>query len=75
MSLVTTAPAPMTAPSQIVTGRMVAFVPMLTRLPSLVGRQSSVPSPGPPVTKQIVNKHRPMRNEAIVPDRDQLADE
>ncbi len=24
--------------------------------------------------KGIINKHRPMRNEAIIPDRDELAD-
>src|SRR6266550_9446920 len=56
------------------TGRMVAFVPMLTRLPSLVGRQSCGFPAGRPVTK-IINKHRSMRNEAVVPDCDQVADE
>ena len=75
ISLVTTAPAPMTTWSQIVTGRIVAFVPTLTRLPSLVDRQSSGFPAGPPVTKQIVNKHRTMRNETVVADRDQLANE
>ncbi len=28
-----------------------------------------------PGNEWIIDKHRPMRNEAIVPDRDQLADE
>jgi hypothetical protein len=29
----------------------------------------------PPCNEGIIDKHRPMRNEAIVPDRDQLTDE
>jgi len=28
-----------------------------------------------PRSECIINKHRPMRNEAIVPDRDELTDE
>ena len=36
MSLVTTLPAPITTSSQMLTGMMVALVPMLTRLPMVV---------------------------------------
>src|SRR5262249_52303932 len=49
MSVVTTAPAPMTTWSQTFTGISVALVPMLTWLPSRVARHSSRLSAGPPV--------------------------
>src|ERR1051325_7123521 len=41
MSRVTTAPAPITALAQIVTGRMVALVPTSTPSPTTVGRQDA----------------------------------
>jgi hypothetical protein len=50
MSLVTTAPAPMTTRSQMVTGSSVALLPTLTWLPSLVLPQNSSRRPaGPPI--------------------------
>src|SRR5689334_1836769 len=50
MSLVTTAPAPMTTSSQIDTGNIVALEPMDTRAPTRVARHNSRrPLAGPPV--------------------------
>ena len=47
MSLVTTAPAPITTSSQILTGRIVALDPIETRFPIVVERHSSLrPAPG-----------------------------
>src|SRR4051794_9067310 len=52
ISLVTTAPAPITTSSTICTGRMVAFEPMDTRLPILVSHHNSLrPRAGPPLAK------------------------
>jgi len=50
MSFVTTEPAPTTTLSQIVTGRMVALVPIETLLPMVVGfHRSFRPQAGPPI--------------------------
>src|SRR5215475_3349249 len=52
ISLVTTEPAPMTTSSAILTGMMVAFDPIDTRLPITVSRHSSFcPLAGPPIAK------------------------
>ena len=51
-------------------------MPMLTWLPIFVARQRScVPLAGPPVSKKVVDEHRAVRNETVVADRDQIADE
>ena len=50
MSLVTTAPAPITTSSTILTGMIVALEPIETRLPITVSRHNSLlPPAGPPV--------------------------
>ena len=76
MSLVTTAPAPMTTSSQTVTGSIVALLPMETRLPILVDfqREASPPA-GPPFGEGVIDEHHAVTNEAIVADGHQFANE
>ena len=75
-SFVTTAPAPMTVPLQMVTGRMVAFDPMETRLPTRVARHSSRrPCAGPPLENVSLMNITPCPMNALLADRYELADE
>src|SRR5438094_475177 len=67
----------MTAPSQIVTGRMVALVPMLTWLPTLVSRQRPRSAPECTLsistrgelygTRSFLGKKRPICSQKVVP--------
>src|SRR5690606_32631791 len=58
ISLVTTAPAPITVPLQMLTGRMVAFDPIETRSPISVWRQRERSRlAGPPLANVSLMKH------------------
>ena len=77
MSRVTTAPAPITTSSQMLTGRIVAFEPIETWLPirSSTPQLAASPRAGPPVAKRVVDEHHAVADEAVVADGHQLADE
>jgi hypothetical protein len=76
MSLVTTAPAPTTTPSQIDTGSTVAFVPTLTRCPMRVARYRSTVAPSRAARlEEVVDEHRAVRDETLVANRHEIADE
>ena len=67
MSLVTTEPAPMTTSSAILTGMMVAFEPMETRLPITVSRHNVLlPSRRAAGRKRIVHEHYAMADKAVL---------
>ena len=76
MSLVTTAPAPITTSSAMRTGMIVALEPIDTRLPITVSRHSSLrPRAGPPLAECVIDEHHAMADKTILADRHQLADE
>ena len=76
MFRVTTAPAPITTLSQIETGMIVAFEPIETLLPIVVGSHKfRSPRAGPPLREAVVDEHHAVADEAILADRHQLADE
>ena len=76
MSLVTTAPAPITTSSAIRTGMIVAFEPIDTRLPITVSRHSSLPSARRTAGRErVIDEHHAVTDEAILADRHQFADE
>ena len=64
------------ASSQIVTGRIVAFEPIETRLPIVVDSpQIAVAPRRAAALEAVVDEHHAVADEAILADRHQLADE
>ena len=75
MSLVTTAPAPITTSSAMRTGMIVALEPIDTRLPITVSRHNSLRPPRRAAGgKRVVDEHHAMADKTILADRHQFAD-
>ena len=76
MFRVTTAPAPTTTLSVMVTGMIVALVPMETLSPMTVARQIlRFPCAGPPTREGVVDEHDSVGNKAVGPYFHQFAHE